>query len=322
MSLYKSNFFIVLLVGALSSCGPLPQPFTKNSSGSRGDLIHHRLSPVVAVNDINGASMPMAKLIARSVTDELLKREIIAYSEGTGSSTHILDGWVENPEDRKLKSAPSYIDWALTKSTGELAVAFRYSFKATSMDWEYGSNQIIREIGEETANSLVQELDGPVDAAEKPVIQKTGLWIKPITGTPGDGDFSLTRSISYALGNAGMVIIKKRADAEFELKVQIRIDSPKLGKQQVEVDWIISQDEDQEIGRATQKNTVPEGTFNGPWGQMAVMIATAAVNSVIDIINLERNRRLNSDPKVFFPRLVPNKKSGKLELPSPSIIAK
>ena len=322
MGRYKLKFLIVVIASALWSCGPLPQPFTKDSSGSRGDLTQHPLPPVVAVNDINGASAPMANLLARSVADELLKHEIIAFSGGTGSRTYVLDGWVESPKDRNLKSAPSYIKWTLTKPTGELIATFRYSFKATSMDWEYGSPQIIREIGEETAISLALELFGPIDTAEQPIMQKTGLWVSPIMGTPGDGDFSLTRAINYALGNAGMEIVKKRSEAEFELKAQVQINSPKLGKRQVEIDWTVSGIEGQEIGRATQKNTVPVGTFKGRWGQMAVIIAAAAANSVIEIIDRERNRRLNSNSKVSLPRLMPNKKGEQLKLPMPSLIAK
>ena len=322
MRQYKLKFSIALIAGALCSCGPLPQPFTKDSSRSRDDLIQHRMSPVVAVNAINGASIPMAKLIARSVIDELLENEIIAYSGRKGSITHVLDGWVESPEDRKLKSSPSYIEWALTKPTGELMATFRYSFKATSMDWEYGSPQIIREIGEGTASALAKKISGPFDSAEQPVILKTGLWIHPISGAPGDGNLSLTRAIKHALGNAGMVIIKKRSDAEFVLKAQVRIDPPKLGKQHVELDWIVFSNEDQEIGIATQKNTVPVGTFKGRWGEMALMIAAAASNSVIDIVNRERNRRLNIESQVSLPRLMPNDKGEKLKLPKPSLITK
>jgi hypothetical protein len=322
MNIYKFKILIVFITSALWSCGPLPQPFTKDSSGSRGDLIQNYLSPVVAVNAIHGAATPMAKLLARSVADELLKHEIIAYSGGTGSRTHVLDGWVESPNDRNLKSAPSYIEWALTDPTGKLIATFRYSFKATPMDWEYGSDQIIHEIGEGTATLLALELAGPVDTAELPVMEETGLWVWPVTGTPGDGDFSLTRAIRYELGNAGMIITKTQNDAEFVLKAQVQIDPPKSGEQKVEIDWIVSGNEGQEIGRATQKNTVPVGVFEGRWGQMAVMIAAAAANSVSDIVNIERNRRLNPTPEFPFPRLMPNKKGEKLELPLPSLISR
>ena len=154
------------------------------------------------------------------------------------------------------------------------------------------------------------------------MIQKTGLWVKPIKGAPGDGDFALTRAIGYALADAGVIIIKKRTDAEFELKAQVRINSPKLGKQHVVIDWIVSGNEDQEIGRATQKNTVPVGTFKGRWGQMAMTIAAAAANSVIDIVNHERNRRFNSGSQVTLPMMMSNKKGEKIKLPSPTLIPK
>jgi hypothetical protein len=319
MNRYNIKFLIVSIIMAIGACGPLPQPFTKSSSGSRADLILHRLPPVVAVNAINGASIPMAKLLVRAVADELTKREVIAYSGDKGSSTHVLNGRVEPPPNRKSKSSPTYIEWALTKRTGELITTFRYMFKATPLDWDYGSPEIIHEIGQGTANILALELSGPVDAAEQAVAHKTGLWIRPVAGTPGDGDFSLTRAITYALADAGVGIVKKRSDAEFGLKAQVRIDSPKSNKQQVEINWIVIGDDDLEIGRATQKNIVPAGTFNVRWGQVAVMIAAAAAGSVRDILNRERNQSLDQGIQVLIPRFNQDQKDQNIALPPPSL---
>ncbi|NQW00296.1 MAG: hypothetical protein HQ483_11400 [Rhodospirillales bacterium] len=272
-------------------------PFTKDSDGSRSDLIYQSLPPVVAVNAVNGTSIPMAKLLAQAVTDELSRREVIAYTGDKGSSTHVLDGWVEETGGPNQKSVPSHILWALTKRDGELVSTFTIEFKASSLDWDYGSPRIIHEIGEGTAIEVADQLVGTRDPAEQSVAQKSGIWLQPVVDAPGDGNFSLTRAMGYALGDKGIKIVKTQADAEFQLKAQVRIDSPDSDQQQVQIDWIVTGDADKEIGRASQKNTVPAGTFNGRWGQTAVMIATAAAGSVRDIVDQERNRQLNKGIK-------------------------
>ena len=142
---------------------------------------------------------------------------------------------------------------------------------------------------------------------------------RPFAGTPGDGDFSLTRAITYALADAGVGIVKKPSDAEFGLKAQVRIDSPKSNKQQVEINWIVIGDDDLEIGRATQKNIVPAGTFNVRWGQVAVMIAAAAAGSVRDILNRERNQSLDQGIQVLIPRFNQDQKDQNMALPPPSL---
>lgn len=289
---------MILLVTA---CGPLPMPFTKDSSGNRTDLVYQSLPPVVAVNAVNGTSIPMAKLLAQAVADELAGREVIAYTGDKGSSTHVLDGWVEGASEQSPNATPSHITWALTKRDGELISTFKYEFKASSLDWDYGSPRLIGEIGEGSALLLAELLVGPTDPAEQSITQKSGIWLRPVIDAPGDGNFSLTRAMGYALGDKGIKIVKVPAEAEFQLKAQVRIDSPVSDKQQVNIDWIVSDNDDQEIGRAAQKNTVPAGTFNGRWGQTAVMIAAAAAGSVRDIVNRERNRRLNTQSGGLLP---------------------
>lgn len=284
----------LLLILLVSACGPLPMPFTKDSSGSRSDLVYQSLPPVVAVNAVNGTSIPMAKLLAQAVAEELAGREIIAYTGDKGSSTHVLDGWVEGAGQQNTKAAPSHITWALTKRDGELISTFKYEFKASSLDWDYGSPRLIGEIGEGTAIQIAEILVGSSDPAEQSVSQRTGLWLEPVIDAPGDGNFSLTHAMAYALGDKGMKIVKSPVEAEFQLKAKVRIDSAISDEQQVNIDWIVSDNDNQEVGRASQKNTVPAGTFNGRWGQSAVWIATAAAGSVRDIVNIERNRRLNT----------------------------
>lgn len=284
---------VLFLLALISACGPLPMPFQKDSQGTRTDLTYRNLPPVIAVNAVNGTSIPMAKLLAQSVADELSRREVIAYTGDKGKSTHVLDGWIEGARNPNQKTSPTHIVWALTKRDGALVSTFQYEFEATSLEWDYGSPQIIREIGEGTARELAEQLVGNGDPAETGIPQKNGVWVQPVIDAPGDGNFSLTRAMSYALGDAGLVISKTPGEAEFQLKAVIRIDSPVSGKQEVQIDWILLSDQSLEIGRASQKNIVQAGTFDERWGQTAVMIAGAAAGSVRDIVNRERNRRLN-----------------------------
>ncbi len=309
-------FLFVLLVNA---CGPLPMPFRKEAEGTRNDLIAHGLPPVVAVNAVNGTSIPMAKLLAQAVADELSRREVIAYTGDSGKSTHVLDGWVEGARDLNQKTTPSHIVWALTKRDGELIYTFQYEFTASSLEWDYGSPQIIREIGSGTASALAEQLVGSGDPAETMSAQKTGVWVQPVIDAPGDGNFSLTRAMSYALGDTGLAVAKTPGDAEFQLKSRVRIDSPVSEKQQVQIDWILVDDQGEEIGRASQKNIVQAGTFDGRWGQTAVMIAGAAAGSVRDIVNRERNRRLKALSGGMLKPIQPLQKDLPPSLPPPSL---
>ncbi len=319
MGRYLTQFFVLLAVVSVCACGPLPRPFEKASATSRTDLIHKPLPPVIAVNAVNGASIPMEKLLARSVADELSRRELIAYPGDKGSSTHVLDGWIESPAERGDNEPPSHILWALTTRAGELVHTFKYEFKATPLDWDFGSSQIIREIGEGTAVVIAEHLVGPQEIAEQSLNMKSGIWIRPVIDAPGDGNFSLVRAINYALADAGLEIVKEPSEAAFLLKAEVRVDSHDSDKQAVKIDWIVSGRENAEIGRATQENTVPAGTFDGRWGQTAVMIATAAAGSIREIVNREQNRRLEPENQGLLPRLNPAVIDETPTLPPPTL---
>ncbi len=310
---------VLLMVGA---CGPLPMPFTKDAQTTRSDLIYKNLPPVVAVNAVNGTSIPMAKLLAESVAEELSSKEVIAYSGDKGASTHILDGWVENINDTDnaiRNPVPRHILWALTKRNGELVHSFKQTFQASSLDWDYGSPRVIREIGEGTALQVGEILVGDIVPAEQSVASNGGVWMTPVIDAPGDGNYSLTRAMGYALSDVGVEVVRKPEEATFNLRAQVRVDSPVSDEQQVQIDWIVSDRDGEEIGRASQSNSVPAGTFNGRWGQMAAMISVAAAGSVRDIIAQEQNRRLTPESRgLSNPFSTPEIKEAP-RLPPPSL---
>ena len=308
-----------LVVMLFTACGPLPRPFMKDTIASRDDLRHHNLPPVIAVHTLGGVSIPMAKLLANSVVEELSRLEVIAYARDKETSTHVLNGWVDGPPNRSAKSVPNHIIWALTKKSGELVSTFKYKFKTSLIDWEYGAPDLIRQIGKGTAIKLAARLLGKPDIAEQRIVVKAGVWVRPISGVPGDGDFSLTRAIRYALGDAGMEVVKTQQEARFEIKAEVKIDPPNAGRQRVRIDWIVVDDQGGEIGRAGQKNTVPAGTFNFRWGQASVMIAEAAAGGIRDIVEKARIGRFKQNEPGQSPRLKQRDTNKQLILPPPTL---
>jgi len=288
-----SNRVVRLLVWlfvflGMAACGPLPKPFKRATEAPPNPLVESGVPRDIAVKLVNGPSIPMAQLISKAVAGD------------RGTSRYVLEGWVEGWQNKAALSPPLRIQWVLTERDGKLVANHTENVYGTAFEWEYGSPRILREIGEGTGGAIARVVRPRVASETAEAVNPTGLWIRPISDAPGDGNFSLTRAIGFALSDSGLKIAEDRTQAKHVLKGNVRVDSPVSGRQNVEIAWTVIDRKGKELGNAVQRNAVPEGTFDGRWGQTAVMIAMAAVGGIKDILlDVERNRRTRGNP--LFP---------------------
>ena len=113
--------------------------------------------------------------------------------------------------------------------------------------------------------------------------------MQPVRGTPGDGDKSLTRAIRYALVGEKVAVTSERLAARHILRAEVRVGAPQRGQQSVAISWTLTSSDGRKVGNVVQRNVVPVGTFDGRWGETAVIIATAAVGGIKDVLTQAEN---------------------------------
>jgi len=270
------------------ACGPLPKPFKRTYGAPPNPLVKAGINTGVWIDLMDGPSVPMAKLLTESVARELKKLEIEASTGNRQPARYVLRAEaianVSTPEIPYVVQ----IHWTLFDSLGSQVGMHSQGVSGSNWDWENGSPQIIREVGEKAAGPLAVLMRTGDEPSPVPIPDPNaaaGLWIKPISGAPGDGDTSLTRAIRHALLAAGTEIVEQRSASRFMLEGIVQLSVPDNGAQQVQIDWVVkASDSDEELGRASQINQVPAGTFDGRWGGIAPLIATAAVGGVQDVM--------------------------------------
>lgn len=108
----------------------------------------------VRVDPIEGPSVPMARLLAESVTAGLLALKAPATIAWPSTSRYVLRGRAE--ANRTDPGVPFIvlIHWTLSDRSGRSVSSFTQGIRGTWVQWEYGDPKIIRQVGSGAAKSI------------------------------------------------------------------------------------------------------------------------------------------------------------------------
>ncbi len=331
----RSSFVgMIVSIGLMvAACGQLPKPFQSLPGSGAAELIARDNGGGVRVQMLDGPPAPMAKLLAKSVAEDLVRRGIPATADEANSLKYTLKGRVDALESPTAAGKVARIHWSLLLGESEPFFTFSQDVEGSGFDWRWGSPQIIAKVGAD-AGRLVAEAVEPEDETLKAVIPvSAGVWVKPIRDSPGDGDKSLTRAMRFALMRAKVAVTSEKMAARHILDGHIRVTPPSNGRQKVEIRWRVTYPDGGIVGHAVQRNEVPAGTFDGRWGETAAVIAAAAVGGVKDVLTraeetvrfrLAADRRLKTDvvKNGIRPVLPPPELSPEPKLPAQPALPK
>lgn len=117
------------------------------------------------------------------------------------------------------------------------------------------------------------------------------IIVRHVDGAPGDGNYSLTLAIREALRARDLQVTDDPRQAAFVLQGQVVIGPPTGGRQPAKIVWHVTTHNGGLVGKATQENAIPAGSLDGPWGQVAYLIANAAVDGIQELFGHGPGRR-------------------------------
>jgi hypothetical protein len=253
---------VLLLLAA--ACQPVPHPFAQDVPPPRSPVLSPRDSGGIVVAAAPGTPAAVAEAVAAALRDA----EIPATTLGSGNraSFHLLTR-------ARAAAGQASLDWELRSAAGKLLG--QGNAAAESADARDAAGRVVPAVAQ-----LVQ--DEPVAAA--PAVEPL-LAVRPVTGAPGDGGRALTRAMDYALRNMHVALAEKAEDKESLVLIgKVELSAPREGKQQVKVHWTLERPDGREIGQVNQENAVPAGSLDGPWGDVAFAVASAAAPGVAALI--------------------------------------
>ena len=115
--------------------------------------------------------------------------------------------------------------------------------------------------------------------------------VPTVTGAPGDGSKSLTAAIQRELQGKGVTLANGPAAAAYRVEGAVTLGEAREGKQAIQIEWVVKDPQGKKLGTVAQKNDIPEGSLDGPWGRTADQAAGAAVQGIAKL--LPSNRAVN-----------------------------
>jgi len=271
---------LLLLVG----CGDLPQPFRGNPGRQARSLaipLAIRLAvpppPQALLDEAN------ARRLAEAMTVALQGQEVPAIAIDT----------------------PLPLDWQLVITAENLGTAVRPRFELVNADgrsqgvhegapvpirgWAEPTPPMFAQVAAQATPGLTRLLLSVQAARASATVSAISagpprVRFLPVQGAPGDGAQSLAARMREFMSNLGFVVQDAAEGAQYGLTAEVRITPPANNAQVVDLQWIVTRRDGEELGRVVQVNEVPAGRLNRFWGDIAYVAAEQASGGVQTII--------------------------------------
>jgi len=267
---------------ALSACGRDPRPFAGNPGRAARRLavpfaIRLAVLPPVAP----GLDPAQGRILADALVEGLQREEVPAL----------------------VTDAPLPLDWRLTTLIDDSGAMRRPRHVLTDADGrEQGvvEGQPVPAPMLATPVMLRQSAAGAVPQLTRLLLsvqaaraaaapdalagRQQRIRFLPVRGAPGDGAQALAARMREFMSNLGWVVQDAAAGAEYGLTAEVRITPPRNNEQVVDLQWIVTRRDGQELGRVVQVEAVPAGRLDRFWGDVAYVAAEQAAGSVVQIV--------------------------------------
>jgi hypothetical protein len=266
-----------------AGCQPLPHPFAADVPPANSPIWELRDTASVTVAPIEGGPRATAIKLGPAIAAALQRHDIAASHRTAGIGSYELRGRIQEMPAFGGEAALVAL-WRLRDPAGKEIGVRADRIVATSQDWRNGNEDAIKRVAAASADGLARLLQdkAPVEAKEP---RPTRLSVH-VDGALRDGGDSLAQAIKLVLQRRGLEIVAGAAEkGDLVLDAAVDIGKPRAGKQHVSIVWHLRRPDGREIGTVAQENDVPAGLLDGPWGDVAYVVATAASGGIMRLVD-------------------------------------
>jgi hypothetical protein len=132
----------------------------------------------------------------------------------------------------------------------------------------------------------------PVPAAAAPPAMPAAkapqVHVPAVTGAPGPGNREMTEAMQRVLGQSMMVLVNRPQPGAWRVEGSVELSAPVEGRQRIVIRWVVKRGDGTPIGDLEQANNIRAGSLDGHWHELAPIVALAAVDAVVELIERDR----------------------------------
>jgi len=116
------------------------------------------------------------------------------------------------------------------------------------------------------------------------------VMVAPVTGAPSDGNRQLYSGMRRALGSSKIVIVDAAANDVFTVIGAVNLTAIDDQRGQLVIKWLVKDPTGRNVGDLEQSNPVPLAATKGSWAGFGDIVATAASEGVLELLEKAINR--------------------------------
>jgi hypothetical protein len=311
----------LLCLLAVAACGQPPRPFEHDDSEAPVRALPQDKTEL-AIAPPKNMPTEMAKRVAAALAIELQSYGIVAAVQPAAApiqvngtmSTRDADLGIEIQIDWRVAGAPAAQEPATSKT------------RARPEDYAEASERLVSRIAQQAAPrvatligrpptfqarspgqvaagvSVPMEPDAPaLAAASVPGAAPTAasqqqqqpqvkVMVAPVTGAPSDGNRQLYSGMRRALGSSKIVIVDAAGPDIFTVVGTVSLTPIDDQKAQLVIKWFVKDPAGKTVGDLEQSNPVPLAAAKGSWAGFGDIVATAASEGVLELLEKAINR--------------------------------
>ncbi|HUK57611.1 MAG TPA: hypothetical protein VLV50_00165 [Stellaceae bacterium] len=272
---------LLALLCLLAACQPLPHPFDDARALPPPSALQPPDSVGVLVAPAEGAPAPFGPALSEALAKALRAADVPASTEGGNRGSFRLETAAEEGAGTGAMQRLT-VRWTLRDAEGAVRGSGTSARDVAGTAWPAEGDAVTQSIAAEAAPQIAQLIagDAPLPTGSAPARVVLG----GVTGAPGDGRTALASAIGTALGRAGVELGAAGAPSRFALSCEVAVAPADPGQQRVTVRWILAQG-GHPLGQVSQQNTVPAGSLDHAWGDIAYAVAAYAAPGIAELIN-------------------------------------
>ena len=317
----RSAVMLVCLL-ALAACAPPPRPFEHDDSEAPVRRMPQDKTEL-AIGPPRNMPPEMAQRVAAALAIELQSYGVVAAVQPAAApiqvngtmSTRDAEQGIEIQIDWRIEGAPKSAEPATSKTRARPEDYAEANERLVSRIAQQAAPRVATLIGRpptfqprspgQVAAGVSVPLEPPPDLAPAMASasvpgsaptppaqqeQQVKVLVAPVTGAPSDGNRQLYSGMRRALGSSKIVIVDAAGADVFTVVGTVDLSPIDDRTAKLVIKWILKDPAGKNVGDIEQANPVPLAAAKGSWAGFGDIVATAASEGVLELLDKAINR--------------------------------